>query len=258
MALVRQIGMLHCVGGPIEGICLSFQTKTETTENELVRMVKTGLTLGSSAYEAIRFDIIEGRIEPGSKLQFDGLKERYEIGISPIREALSRLQSEGWVDREEQRGYRVAQVSKEELLELVKTRVLIEGIAVNETLAKRDAKAEEDLVIAFHRMSKLHRLDSSGNRNPEWEKLHRQFHLSLVAGCNMKWVKQFCQQLFDVAERYRLLFAVANPERRELEEHRAMLDAYISGDADKLRGLLQSHYQTTVDYVLQHVSYLHA
>jgi DNA-binding GntR family transcriptional regulator len=218
----------------------------------LVRIAKTGLTLGSSAYEAIRLDIIEGRVHPGSKLQFDALRERYGIGISPIREALSRLQSEGWVDREEQRGYRVARVSKDELLELVKTRILIEGLAVREALSLRDAKAEEDLVLAFHRLSKTHRLDANGGRNLEWEKLHRQFHLTLVAGCHMKWIQQFCQQLFDVAERYRLQSAVANPERRELEEHRAMLDAYVSGDAEKVRGLLRDHYQTTVDYVLQH------
>ncbi len=224
----------------------------------MVRIAKTGLTLGSSAYEALRFDIIEGRIQPGTKLQFDGLKERYEIGISPIREALSRLQSEGWVDREEQRGYRVAQVSKDELLELVRTRILVEGIAINEALSQRDPGAEEELVIAFHRLSKLHRLNSEGGRNPDWERLHRQFHLTLVSGCKMKWIKQFCEQLFDVAERYRLLFAVANPERRELEEHRAMLEAYVEGDASKLRGLLQSHYQTTVDYVLQQESTLHA
>lgn len=217
-----------------------------------MRVVKTGLTLGSSAYEAIRLDIIEGRVQPGSKLQFESLREHYGIGISPIREALSRLQSEGWVDREEQRGYRVAKVSKDELLELVKTRILIEELAVKEALGRHDTKAEEDLVLAFHRLSKAHRLDANGARNPEWERLHRQFHLALVAGCRMKWITQFCQQLFDVAERYRLLAAVANPERRELEEHRALFGAYIEGDAEKVRALLQNHYQTTVDYVLRH------
>ena len=218
----------------------------------MVRIGATGLTLGSSAYEAIRFDIIEGKVQPGSKLQFDALRERYGIGISPIREALSRLQSEGWVDREEQRGYRVAEVSKDELLELVKTRILIESLAVREALCRRDAKAEEDLVLAFHRLSKLHRLDAKGERNPEWERLHRRFHLTLIAGCGMKWVKQFCQQLFDVAERYRLLAVAGNPERSELQEHRAMLDAYIEGDADKVRECLQNHYQTTVNFVLKH------
>lgn len=215
---------------------------------------KSSLTLGSAAYEAIRLDIIEGRVPPGMKLQFDALKERYGMGVSPIREALSRLQSEGWVDREEQRGYRVAKASKDELLELVRTRIMIEGLAVREALSRRDASAEEDLVLAFHRLSKLHRLDEQGNRNMEWERLHREFHLKLVAGCQMKWIRQFCEQLFDVAERYRILTAVANPERREWEEHRAMLDAYVAGEADAIVGLLQTHYQTTVNYLLKHKS----
>lgn len=209
-------------------------------------------TLGSAAYDAIRLDIMEGRVPPGKKLQFDALKERYGMGISPIREALSRLQSEGWVDREEQRGYRVAQASKDELLELVRTRIMIEGLAVREALSRRDVGSEEALVLAFHRLSKLHRLDVQGNRNMEWERQHRQFHLTLIAGCGMKWIRQFCEQLFDVAERYRLLSAVANPERRELEEHRAMLDAYVAGEADTIVGLLQTHYQTTVEYMLKH------
>ena len=94
----------------------------------MVKMKDTGLTLGSSTYEAIRLDILEGRFDPGGKLLFDAMREHYGIGISPIREALGRLNSEGWVARQEQRGFRVAEISKSELLGVVKTRVMIEGI----------------------------------------------------------------------------------------------------------------------------------
>ena len=51
----------------------------------MVKVKETGLTLASSAYEALRQDIMEGRIPPGEKLQFDALRERYDVGISPIR-----------------------------------------------------------------------------------------------------------------------------------------------------------------------------
>jgi GntR family transcriptional regulator, carbon starvation induced regulator len=217
----------------------------------VVRIKETGLTLASSAYEALRQDIIEGRVKPGEKLQFDALRNKYGIGISPIREALSRLQSEGWVAREEQRGYRVAEVSKSELLDVVKTRVMIEGIAVAEAIARQDVAAEEALVLAFHRLSKQHRLLEGGARNPEWEKRHRQFHMALIRGCGMQWIKQFCEQLFDVAERYRLMATASSPERRELDEHRAILQAYIGGEPDTVRSLLARHYQVTVDHILQ-------
>lgn len=217
----------------------------------MVKSKETGLTLGSSVYEAIKLDIIEGHLRPGEKLQFDALRAHYDIGISPIREALSRLQAEGWVAREEQRGYRVAEVSRDELLELVQTRVQVEGLAVAEALARQDTASEEALVLAFHRLSKQHRYLPDGRRNPEWERRHREFHMALIAGCKLKWIIQFCDQLFNVAERYRLLSAIYKPERSELGEHRAMLDAYVAGDSGKVKALLAAHYQVTVDNILR-------
>lgn len=217
----------------------------------MVKVKETGLTLASSAYEALRQDIMEGRIPPGEKLQFDALRERYDVGISPIREALSRLHSDGWVAREEQRGYRVAEVSHDELLELVRTRVLIEGVAVEEALRHADPLAEEALVLAFHRLSKEHRLTADGARNFEWEKRHRLFHMALIAGCRLRWIIQFGEQLFDVQERYRLLSAPRHAERSELAEHRDILDAYVVSDADAVKRHLAAHYQVTVDIIVE-------
>ena len=217
----------------------------------MVKIKGTGLTLGSSAYEAIRQDIMEGRIPPGEKLQFDALRERYDVGISPIREALSRLHSDGWVAREEQRGYRVTAISHDELLDVVRTRVLIEGVAIDEALAHGGSLAEEALVLAFHRLSKERRLTPEGARNFEWEKRHRQFHMALVAGSQLKWIIQFVEQLFDVQERYRLLSAPHHAERSELDEHRAILDAYVAGDAAEVKRRLAAHYQVTVDIIVE-------
>ncbi len=217
----------------------------------MVKMKETGLTLASSAYEVMRQDIMEGRIPPGEKLQFDALRERYDVGISPIREALSRLHSDGWVEREEQRGYRVSAISRDELVDVVRTRTLIECVAIDEAMKTRSVAAEEAMVLAYHRLSKERRLTSEGNRNFEWEKRHRQFHMALIAGCQLKWIIQFVEQLFDVQERYRLLSASRHPERSELDEHRAMLDAYVAGDAGEVKRLLAAHYQVTVDIIIK-------
>jgi len=94
----------------------------------IVKIKETGLTLASSTYEVMRQDIMEGRTPPGVKLQFDTLREHYDVGISPIREALSRLHSDGWVEREEQRSFRVTAISRDELVDVVRTRALIEGV----------------------------------------------------------------------------------------------------------------------------------
>jgi DNA-binding GntR family transcriptional regulator len=209
--------------------------------------------LATAVYEAIRVDIIEGRCEPDEKLQFDALRERYNVGISPIREALSRLHSDGWVAREERRGYRVAAVSRDELLQLVRTRIILEGAAVSEALSHPDGAVEEALILAFHRLGKEPRyLPGEGiSRNPAWMQKHRAFHLALVSGCKLKWLTQYCEQLFDAAERYRLLAADSNPERKEKDEHRAMVEAFLAGDAAAVTDLLARHYQGTVDIILQ-------
>src|SRR5665213_680089 len=210
---------------------------------------QTGLTLASSAYENIRHDIMNGEIPPGDKLLFDKLREKYSIGISPLREALNRLHSDGWVLREEQKGFRAAEISEEELRQIVQARVLIEGAAIRAAIDLKDVNAEEALVLAFHRLSKGKRF-VDGERSAKWERLHRDFHLALVAGAKLPHVTAFCMQLFDLAERYRILCASAYPERNERDEHSKILEAFTDGDADRTIGLLAEHYQVTVDLIL--------
>ena len=66
-----------------------------------------GRTLAATAFERLRADILSCKLAPGSKLPFDRLKEDYGVGLSPLREALSRLATSGLVTMEGQRGFRV-------------------------------------------------------------------------------------------------------------------------------------------------------
>ena len=58
-----------------------------------------GITRASAVYEQLRWDITHGILEPGSKLRVEAISQRYEVGASPLREALSRMSAEGLVDR---------------------------------------------------------------------------------------------------------------------------------------------------------------
>jgi len=89
-----------------------------------------GETLTSRAYASVRRDIIEGRLKPGSKLKIEELRDRYDVGASPIRESLSLLSSDGLVDRIEQRGFRVADISHEEFADILKVRCWLEDRAL--------------------------------------------------------------------------------------------------------------------------------
>ena len=114
-------------------------------------------TLTKSIYERIRADILAARMRPGEKIRAGTLRKRFNTATSPVREALNRLLSERFVAREEQKGFRVAPVSREELKELVKTRCWIDGLAIRESIEQFDISWRENLVSAFHRLSRVSR-----------------------------------------------------------------------------------------------------
>ncbi|HTI67909.1 MAG TPA: FCD domain-containing protein [Caulobacteraceae bacterium] len=203
-------------------------------------------SLTRSVYLQLRADLLNGHYRPGEKLRAEVLRRRFNIGSSPIREALNRLLAEGFVALEEQKGFSVAPVSGEELLELVRARALIDGAAVTESIKHYDTAWEEGLVLALHRLTRVaRRTPEAGADDPEWEKLHRAFHCALVAGCGSRWLRRVSEQLFDAAERYRLLAAGDLSPRNELEEHRAITQACLERRPDDAVRLLEEHYSST-------------
>ena len=206
-------------------------------------------TLTQSVYAQLRADILNGRMRPGEKIRAEALRRRFNTASSPVREALNRLLSEGFVALEEQKGFRVAPVSAEELKELVKTRWWIDGLAIRESIERFDLEWAENLILALQRLSRTHRGDTGQNESSEWESRHMDFHLALIDGCGSRWIKRISAQLFDAAERYRLLALEQVLERNELQEHRDLVDACINRDADRAIALLDHHYTQTFEAI---------
>ncbi len=211
------------------------------------------LTHASSVYERIRADILAGRLRPGRRLQIKAMMESYEVGQTPLREALNRLAADGLVTAEDQRGFAVPPISAEELRELTRTRCWLEERALRESMAAATPAWEEALLVAGHRLSRTPRgLDSDAPGADEpWEARHRDFHNLLVANCGSRWLVGFCQQLTDRHQRYRKLAARrAFPHRDVDAEHRAILDAVLRRVADDAVAHLIAHYSTTADIIL--------
>lgn len=206
-------------------------------------------TLTKSVYEQLRADILAGRLRPGEKIRAISLRKRFNTAASPVREALNRLLSEGFVALEEQKGFRVAPVSYDELKELVKTRCWIDGLAIRESIKRFDVNWEENLVLALHRLSRISRGQAGHVENADWESGHKAFHMALIGGCDSRWMERISEQLFDAAERYRLLALEQVLERDELTEHQALVDACINRDPDRAVELLRHHYGQTFDAI---------
>lgn len=209
-------------------------------------------TLASSVYQQVLKDILSGQLEPGRKLHLQKMKTRYAVGNSPLREALNRLSANGMVVREENKGFRVCPASADELLDLIKTRCLLEEIALRESIKNGSREWDTRVVLAFHRLSKITQPDS-GNplTSPELASAHREFHLAMISACGSKILQGYCEQLQERTLRYRnLTEVVAYRERHELEEHRAIYEAAIDRDADKAIELMHAHFKITAEIVL--------
>lgn len=176
---------------------------------------------------------------------------RFNIGSSPTREALNRLLAEGLVGLEARKGFHVAPVSQDELKELVTARCWIDGAAVAEGIRRADLAWEEQLIVALHRLTRAARGRSSETEeNADWEEKHHAFHSTLVGGCGTRWIIRISDQLFDAAERYRLLAADYVPERNELSEHKAIVEACLERDSARAVELLTQHYGQTYQVII--------
>jgi DNA-binding GntR family transcriptional regulator len=205
-------------------------------------------TLATSVYVQLRADLLRGALPPDSRLRVERLIATYGAGASPIREALNRLASEGLLVRHDQRGFFVVPVSRPDLGELTRTRCWLEERALRESIAHRTQEWEDAIVLSLHRLSRTPRLrgNEAHAANPEWEKLHREFHQNLISACRSRWLMGFCNQLADHAFRYRQIARiVAGAPRDELAEHRTIAERAIDGDADGAVAALTDHYQLT-------------
>lgn len=194
------------------------------------------------AYLELRDAIINGEIAPGERLKVETLKQTLQTGASPVREALSLLTSDQLVERLDQRGFRVARISQEQFAEILGLRCRLEDLALRESVAEGGEDWEEALVLAHHRMSRAGRADAR-----EFEALHKDFHMALLAACKSPILLRFCAQLYDLNVRYRNLAgrSITYEKRDVAAEHRQILDAAVERDADRASDLLLAHYRKT-------------
>jgi GntR family carbon starvation induced transcriptional regulator len=208
-------------------------------------------TLASAVYEQLRQEILTVALPAESKLNIRALCDRFEVGLSPVREALSRLSTEKLVQQIDHRGFSVAPLSLSDLEDLTKVRCWIDGVGLRQSIEIADPAWEEGLAVAHHRLSRTPRFASGDNRtrSATWEAVHRQFHQHLVAGCNSRWLSTISGQLFEAAERYRHLARLAGKSRVKEDEHRGIMEAALARDHDRAVKLLAAHYNKTAELV---------
>jgi DNA-binding GntR family transcriptional regulator len=210
-------------------------------------------SLTHDAYERLRADLLACRLQPGARLKINELCQALEVSLSAVREALSRLTSEGLVVAEPQRGFRVAPISPAELRDITQVRAHIEGLCLGRAISAGDVAWEAELVASFHRLSRTPEREPGDleRMSEAWSQAHAAFHTALVSSCDSPCLLRVRDTLYAQSERYRRLSVPLAEVTRDLNrEHRDLMDATLERDADRATKLMTLHLELTTRVLL--------
>lgn len=212
-------------------------------------------TIASQLVARLREAIVSGRLEAGSKINLERTRENFEVSLSPLREALARLISEGLVIFEDNRGYQVAPVSLANLEEITRLREEYETFALREAMTIGTLDWEGDIMRALHRLNRVTRDAAHPETLEQWERHHREFHLTLISGCRMPLHLSFCRVLLNLNDRYRRTFLRATSGDRNVSaEHSDIAAATVSRDIDYACTRLREHLHRTGANLREHLA----
>jgi GntR family transcriptional regulator, carbon starvation induced regulator len=201
-------------------------------------------TLAEEALRRLRRDIISGRLTAGQRIKADELKGLYGVGVSPLREALFQLVSDGLVRADGQRGFSVAALDRDELRDITDWRARLESEALRRSIVCGDVAWEARLVSTFHSLKRIEQQDDleADEAADRWEDAHRSFHFALYSACGSPWLLRFCELLIEHGERYRRAY-IAYPRVAPsiTAEHQDILDKALARDEDGAAAALRDH-----------------
>ena len=198
----------------------------------------------TAVHERLREAILSGELEPGASVSQPQLTAAYDVGRTPLREALRLLQREGLVIAAPNLRVRIAPLTAQDFEEITVARLALETVAIRitvPTLTSAEVAALEGFMAQMNHYQ--HVGDERGQQGP-----HRAFHRLLVGAAGPRVTAQMAE-LSDHAQRYRVKYGVFGDWAARHAEHRAILDAVAAGQADLTASQLAAHYLRSVPLV---------
>lgn len=196
----------------------------------------TALTKAEAAYLVLRERILEGSLAPGSTINQERLAADLGLSITPLREALRRLEAEGLVALSAHKIVSVAPLTRQELRELCVTREQLDPLAA--TLAAGQATDQEVRTIAAL---------AAQPRPPDLRgrlAAHREFHLAIYAASHNKVLAGILVQLWDRTDRYRIIVLRDRDfDHSTGTEHSEIAKAISARDGATVAGLMRHHVE---------------
>jgi DNA-binding GntR family transcriptional regulator len=200
-------------------------------------------TLSDQVFEIVREQIVTGQLEEDAPIRQDALANRLGVSKIPLREALARLEQDGLLTSQANRGYVVRPMTTSELDEIYDLRLKIEPDAAAFASTVATDEDRRAVLDAFQRLDRAaaSELGQVAIRN-------REFHTALVEPGRRELTTQLVQRLTIFAERYVVAhLQPAGRDARAHHEHHDLLEAWLGRDARRVKKVLTEHIRGTAD-----------
>jgi DNA-binding GntR family transcriptional regulator len=194
-------------------------------------------TKAEAVYAELRRRILSGTLEPGASLNQDALAPELGVSVTPVREAVRRLEADGLLEFEAHKTVIVAPLSREELRQLYDVRLQLDPHAA--ALATTAATDE-----ALDEIERLARAPISGDAFEQLS-FNRFFHRVIYAQCGNAILIDMLDRLWERTDRYRIVLL-----RRDLDaitagrEHIAIAEAMRMREPRRVARLIKAHIVT--------------
>ncbi|HSE71552.1 MAG TPA: GntR family transcriptional regulator [Nocardioidaceae bacterium] len=207
--------------------------------------------LTDDVYEAIKALLMDQEIPAGERISIDGLARDLGVSPTPVREALTRLESEGLATKEPLKGYRSSPLlSVEEFDDLYQFRLLIEPWA-----ARRAAERMDDAGRALleEEMSTVHPPSGTTYEGYKWLTAHdARFHALVARLSGSRQIQQALDRTHCHLHIFRLHFE-RSTGTETLAEHRKIADALASGDGVAAEEAMRAHLREAMAVRLRNI-----
>lgn len=213
-------------------------------ENRIKPIENSQKTVTSMAQDRIRAAILDGILKPGSRIDQNWLAQELNISLVPVREALKKLEGEGFVQIIPRRGAFVTETSFEDMEELYFARRILEGQAGFHAAPRLSEETLTELDGVFVQMGEaLDQRDFAA-----FNHLNRRFHFLIYDTASNRYLSNMILGLWDLAERYRYRYMFLKDQSAVIQsEHKAILDACHAHNSDQLQAAIVFHMNQTLN-----------
>ena len=213
--------------------------------DRVLKKIHTTRNLRDAVYRILRNSITTGKLEPGMRLREADLVEQLAVSRTPIREALNMLSREGLVEIIPRRGAFVKPWGKQEALEVLLLREVLEGLA-GRLATSRMTHEDIDALEGF--------MKDYNDGKLTYPEADRLFHEAIVNACGMERLKEMIHNLYDSLQMRKILALSFNDEKRirqSIAEHRRIITALRARDEDAVETAIRNNFKKTRSVVEQ-------